>query len=633
MRSKTSFFNRQIFRTALSRFWPLWGAYALVLFVLVPLHLINGSHDSTDLLLSVSYQILSMGWQAGCVVSFVMAAATAMCVFGYLYNQRLTGMMASLPVKRGSMYFSSFLAGFAAMAGIDVLIFLLTLAAEAGAGQVAISYLWQWLAIMVMMNLTFYGFASLCAMLTGNLAVLPLVYAVLEFTVAAVEYLVRNLLSIFVFGMTTNGSTLDFLSPVFKIMSESPGTVTTAEGTITSAYLTPEQWTLLGVYAAVGLVLAAAGLLLYKNRRMEYSTDVVAVKCLKPVFKYCMTFGCALVLGMLFFSIAFSRSQSIGALYFIILFMLCGAFIGYFAADMLMKKTFRVFSGNWRGYIISCLVIAALMFSCRYDVFGYERHIPDADSIQSATVNINGDFITLEDPDNISALVNVQKSIVANKDLHFNASYNGGATVAMHLTYELKNGSFYSRSYSVSAGDGQGADSDILALQDVVNSKEAISCRKATKVAMIPENVSSCAIDYYDSETGQYTTETLTADQAVELYNNCILPDIENGTLGRLWLVTDGTDYSEKVYAAHISINLFDSAAKKDPADYDKNSYDYFETALTTDAVNTLAWLAKNTDIKLVLEKDVPVDQGNYGKTYTESAAVVMPTPTATAAG
>jgi len=102
MQSKTSFFNGRIYRTTLARFWPLWGAYAMIMFIITTLPMM-GRYASENAQSLTTDQLLQNGWNAGCIASVIMAAATAMCVFGYLYNARHTGMMAALPVKRGAM--------------------------------------------------------------------------------------------------------------------------------------------------------------------------------------------------------------------------------------------------------------------------------------------------------------------------------------------------------------------------------------------------------------------------------------------------------------------------------------------------------------------------------------------------
>ena len=81
MRSKTSFFNAAIYRHTLKRFWPLWGAYAMILFIITPLRLMGTNltnYAQADKLYLVTGQILRAAWTDGCVLSFIMAAATAM---------------------------------------------------------------------------------------------------------------------------------------------------------------------------------------------------------------------------------------------------------------------------------------------------------------------------------------------------------------------------------------------------------------------------------------------------------------------------------------------------------------------------------------------------------------------------
>ena len=40
MQSKTSFFNRTIFRKTVSRFWPLWAAHLVIWIIILPIPLL-----------------------------------------------------------------------------------------------------------------------------------------------------------------------------------------------------------------------------------------------------------------------------------------------------------------------------------------------------------------------------------------------------------------------------------------------------------------------------------------------------------------------------------------------------------------------------------------------------------------
>jgi ABC-2 type transport system permease protein len=610
MQSKTSFFNKRIFFSSLSRFWPLWGAYILVLFAIIPLPMLGGGADQQAQYLT-SGGIMSEGWSGGCIVSAIMAAATAMCVFGYLYSSRHTGMMTSLPIRRGAMYFSTFSAGLAAMLASDLIIFLITLLAEAGINSVNMVYLWQWLAVTAMMNLTFYGFAAFCAMLTGNLVVLPLVYAVLEFTAWAVENLVRGLLSLFVFGLPNSGSgIMTFLSPIIKLTSG--GIDVTYSGDVAVVTMAQGQWQMLGAYCAAGAVFAALGLLLYRKRRMESATDVVAVKILRPVFKYCLAVGCALVFGLWLYSTIYaSRPVTVTSFCVLLLLMFAGAFIGYFAADMLMKKTFRVFSGNWKGYVILCCIGAALVLCCRFDIFGYEKHVPDAAQVKSVTIQTAGDTVELSDPDNVAAAVALHSDIAANKEKY---ARSDETIYSITIRYKLENGKTMVRSYDLSGSFGNAGDpaSGAGKLQALINTNEAISSRKTLTLPVTVKNIRYCNISYYDKTIGGYTDVSLTPEQAVQFYTECVLPDIDDGALGRIWLDTYGSDYESKVYALTVNMDLYDSAVESaadqsaagTKASVIGTTDQLFFTTLTVDASRTLAWIKANTKIEPILMKE-----------------------------
>lgn len=643
MRSKTSFFNAGIYRHTLKRFWPLWGAYAMVLFIMTPLRLMGTdltNFEHADKLYLVTGQILRAAWTEGCLLSFIMAAATAMAVFGYLYNSRLTGLMTSLPIKRGTMYISVFSAGLTAMLCSDAVVFAITILAEAGIGLLNMAYLWQWLGILIMMNITFYGFAAFCAMLTGNIIVLPLVYTVLQVTAWVVETLARALLQVFVFGMTSAGGAVTFLSPIVMLTNFQPGARyvydSAAGGSVSSfTYITSGQWWLLIAYCVAGAAFAVLGLLLYRKRRMETSTDVVAVRVLRPAFKYCLAAGCALILGVWLVHIIFGSGYSLRKFWLILLFTLAGEFIGYFAADMLIKKTFRVFSGNWKGFAILSCVIFALMLCCRFDIFGYETHYPGTDAVESVTIFTAGDSVMLKDAENIADTIAVQRSIVENKAEN---AAEGQDYNPCTITYVLKNGRKLTRTYPVKMTEALAADpnSDLSKLQSLLNTQEAIDSRKTTHVPITEKNITSAYISYYDAERRSNEQITLTPAQTAELYSKAIVPDVASGALGRIWLMT-GSDYYSKVYAVTFYINLYDASALPAASNgaYNEKYYDYFQTTLTVDAVNTLKWLADNTDIVPVMEKTADEAQQKLKDGITTDAVkvpAVTPMP-ATAAG
>ena len=661
MRSKTSFFNATLFFKTVSRFWPLWLAYLGIWVLLMPMNL-HASLRWNDSAISAQRQILSGAIEGGLIFGVIAAVLAVMAVWSFLYNARSMSGTASLPLRREGVFLSVSLAGLLPLLATHVLVALLTLGILGLHGVPAVGAVLQWLAVVSLILLFFYGFALLCAQLTGNILVLPVVYTVLNFTAYVVEAVVTSLLSVFVYGLDATGNMkLEFLSPAIRIYSRLQRRTIDHFDPVKQTYETVgyylDGWSTLIVYALVGVALAGFALWLYRRRKMETAGDVVAIEILKPVFKYCLSFGCALVLGMLLYS--FFRLEDNGQLETMLTllgFMVLGAFIGYFAAEMLIHKSFRVWRGHWRGLGISLAVMALLMFAMEFDLFGYERRVPETGEVENVMIRASGENVLLEDPENIAAAIALHESIIENKTWHEGAgrsSYSGAAeTVAVEdikyvsyvetkpversqncwIDYQLSDGRTLSRRYTLRYVLGDPATyGDTLTLQQLLNCQEAIDQRKATAFALTAENIIDGYVraqifaheveglegvyggmmDFYDVKTGEYLddlrwaeeghsyygtcTWEFTAEELEELYYTCILPDIADGTLGRIWLITDG-DYYSTVYNANINIDgrIPRPKSKMGEYAYEPYLYEYFDTHPTVDSVRTNAWLREH---------------------------------------
>lgn len=621
MPSKTSFFNKALFLNLLARFWPVWAVYALIWTIALPLPQIAQLSEKyqdgipQDVLASIGSYTLEAGWLIGAILSLITCLAAAMAVFSYLYNAKSAGFIASLPIRREGMFVTAFTAGLTGLLAANVLVFALTVLVQAICGVLVITYLLQWLAIVSMLNVFFYGFACLCAMLTGHIVVLPLVYMVLNFTVAVVEVIVRYLLDGIVFGLSVKGSMLSFMSPIVYLLTNYSiiGVAETVNNdtSIVSYYMESSCWQALALYAAVGIVFAALALLLYRKRRMESASDVVAIPTLRPVFKYCMAFGCAVVLGAALYLLIFSANDLTGMATLLVLLsmMLIGGAIGYFAADMMMKKSFRVFNKrSWGGLLIFSACVVVVMFAAEFDVFGFERRLPSSDRIDSVFVYTYSCNSTFTQGDNIEAVRELHQSIINNKALHENASTGYySSSIYLNIEYTLDNGSVFRRSYYLAADDEtlEDEDCDARLLNELMNTTEAIETRKQLNIPMTESNVDYAQIDYYDIETKSYNRIYLTAREAVELYETCILPDMEDGNIGRIWLFIDES-YYENVYSATFSVDLY---MQNEDGLY---SGEYFYTTVLTTSERTLKWLERH-GITPVLESHIDSDYtGSY---------------------
>ncbi len=635
MKSKTSFFNRTLFLNLLKRYWPIFAGYFLIWLIILPVSLTNriqywqqlplefGS-DIRVLIPNIGQQVLQFGLYGGVIMSGIFGMLIAMAAFNYLYNAKSVSMMCSLPVRREGVFLSVFSSGLVAMFVTNIIIFLITLGVEASFGVLAMSYGYtlQWLAMVCMMNLFFYGFATLVASLTGHIFVLPIVYIILNFTVYVVEMLIRTIMSMFIYGISTNSSSAfaAFSPPVNLLISSHIEGTLKDPNNYNSAVIgySCNAWTALAVYAAVGIVFAVVAMLLIKHRRMETAGDVVAVKPLRPVFKYCLSVGCALVFGLLIFTTAFNSPSTINGIrgmLFMLAFMLFGAFIGYFAAEMLMQKTLHVFKGGkWLGFGVTAVIISALMFCGEFDVFGIESKLPAASEVQNVSIQCNSEPVLLEKPENIEAAIKIHSDIISHKNA--NEQYTGNYNVNYYyvtIIYTYKNEKTLTRNYTIYPD----ASSDIYALNDLINVMEAIDYRKELSVPVRVETISDANISYFDKAEGTYKNINLSPERAYQLYSECILPDIDDGVLGKVWLVTDDA-YMNNVYDCTVNFSVNERIKE------DQYNNDYFYTTLTVDSQRTNKWISDNYGLTLsTMGESSEIQYSNSdASVYAKNAAV-----------
>lgn len=436
MRSKTSCFNSTLFRKNLSRYWPLWGlaSFGGAMFPLAMLLelLHNGFRFWSPLeTRQAYYTVLSYGVP---VISIVYAILCAMAVWSYLYNARSVGMMHTLPVRREGLFVTNVLSGLTMMAiPYAVTGVLLVLVSLLFGGFEPVGVLVTVLGVMGE-SLFFFGLATFCAFIVGNVFMLPALYGLLNFIAVLTDFMVNLLAQGFCFGLNSSYSgTVEWLSPVVYLVQKiSPNNtyetqwVTDRLGgqryeTSVLTCVTLENGWLIAAYAAAGAALLGLAWLLYRRRRSESAGDVVAVGWMKPVFRYGCAVYAAILGGRLLYALLWESFQNgqYFALLPMILCMIAGGAVGYYAASMLLAKTPRVFKTTWKGMLAVALGCAALCGAMKYDLFGVTRRVPTPDSVKLVNVYAAGSNYYLtpgKDDALIEKVRTLHQTIIDDKD-------------------------------------------------------------------------------------------------------------------------------------------------------------------------------------------------------------------------
>lgn len=590
MKSRISLFNAGLAANLLRRCWPVWGGYFALLLLCFPINMADRLRDVNVNVTSFDRSVMQMGLNMG-YVSIAVSVLAVMLVFSWLYTAKGSGMMCSLPVRRETLFMTAFLTGFVPMLLADLVAVLLSAALTVGSGYYSLDAYMDALTVLVTMNFSFYCFAVFCAMLTGSIIIMPVVFAVLNCTVYVAESCVRAILSAFVYGMLNSGAALGAFSPLVYIMSEVRVAAIHGENSIVNYSMMGMP--MLCIYCVAGLALAIAALLILRKRNMEVATDTVALPILKPIFKYCLTAGCAVVLGpVVYENMYYNYFVGWHAAAVMALLMLAGALIGYVAAEMLIRKQVMVFKTlRWKGFAVVCCSILVFVAAFELDVFGYERYVPKADKVQQVEIWMGN--TTLSEPENIQRVLELQQQIIDNKAIN---ETNEDCS-PIYFNYLMENGKYMSRFYRIPMSRIDQPEGELMGLQAICNLQEAIDRRCETEIPVTEDTIMGFAVStwYYDND-GQYHDRYLqfTAQEAVDFYENYLLPDIKAGTMGRYWFLHN-TQHYETQANVRFELNLSERAMLSDP----KLNYDteYFSFNLNMDAVNCFRWLEENTDI------------------------------------
>lgn len=590
MKSKISFFNAGIFKSMLKRFWPLWTAYFAVWFMSLPLpSLVARLQGVKESAVTVVAAAMKTSVGASVVSAFVMGIFAAMAVFGFLYNSRSCGMIASTPVRREAVFCSAYLAGALPVIAANLLIAVLNWLFTLSSG-IEGACIFKMNAILFAVNsmefLIFFSIAAFIAMLTANIVALPVLYLIFNFVFLGMEYVVRMLYGMFVFGY--NGlpdCILEFMSPLIYLFTRISLNASQATISLTN-------WSALLGYIISAVVLTAAALLLYRKRRMESAGDVIAVKSLRPVFKFCVTACAALCFGLLFFVIISTLFTSLSMSMLILSAgLIIGAFIGYFASEMLLKKSFHVFKGNWKGFVITIILCIVFAFVCVTDLFDLSSQLPDVDDIEAINCDSENGGVDIKNRSDIEAILKVNKAIIDDRDKYEGLDYTDYESVGyVSLRYKLKDGHSVYRGYTVLIDDNYKAYYAALGSVNIVK-----SCF-TPEIPVTVQNVYDASFEY-PSGSGELNSISLTPEQAVDFYDNALMKDIESGAKKPLISETAETGNNDDgfVTGSYVYIEL----VSVPDAPNEEDTYDSLVIEIDADCTECIAWVKANLNIDL----------------------------------
>ena len=444
MLSKTS--CSKLLRKNLTRFAPLWALYSLFLMLCIA---ICASYDGLNYWFVSGFKGMMNTMP---IFSCGYAFLTANLLFGDLYTPRMCYSLHAFPVKRETVFGANVAAGILAAVvpnGIFAVICAPLLAQASVPGAAALAW-WFFLA-STLGYLFFFGTAVLCAMLAGNRLGHAALYGVVSLGGGLAYFLVDTVFTPMLYGVLTPGRPFRLLSPVVYMVDRLPLIELTCESKRVGntveywgTYTLASGWGYMAGMAALGLVLLGAALWLYRRRALEKAGDFLAVDHLDSVVLVALSL-CA---GTVFTTVGSTIEHKLA-----LLFLAVGVVVGWFAGEMLLKRTTRVFRGRtFLGLGALVLVLAVSLGLTKLDVLGIEDRIPDVGKAErillDGSIQLNPEDYELVRTFHSQALADR----VSDTDRMAYAREDSPRIYSYTILYELGGGNDMRRSYSVKEG-------------------------------------------------------------------------------------------------------------------------------------------------------------------------------------
>lgn len=456
MKSKKSFFNKTLFMKNVLLYWPLWGVYTIFLFCMQPGMIWVNNYNANfrsdyQMINRVRNLISTLSMEGYIVLIAFFAIFFGMALYNYLYNSKSANMIHALPVDRTQLYGTNVLSGLSFLIVPQVFVAILSVIVCLGYGITKVHYVGIWLLMSMGTSIVAFSIVTFCAMFTGLLVAMPVYVIFFNLLSHWVYYIIYVVVTVFGYGINNIGmlgsKIAEMTSPFYCFM----GNVSIYRDYDLAGNLRGigvEGVDILCAYLLVALVLYVISYVLYQKRKIESAGDLITIGWMKPVFRFVAGLSGGIFLGLMLRELL--RSIGIACpLPVAIVFMLITGAIAYFAADMLLCKSFHVFKKkNWIG----CGVCSIALLVTFFGVYAYseklEQYIPEQEHIVSATMNMGYDVRLYEEE--TAAILDIHKQIVEEKEYAEKYLDNGGYKYEhVSIYYEMENGENIRRSYSI----------------------------------------------------------------------------------------------------------------------------------------------------------------------------------------
>jgi len=443
MKSRTLCCKGTVLRKDIARFAPLWAIYLIGGLLVMMSMIASGSEDSAARSLASTIGPFS-------VINMIYAALCAQMLFGDLFKSRMCNALHAMPLRRESWFLTHVTAGmlFSLVPHVIAVVLMSLILEEFW--FVAL----YWLLGMTLEYLFFFGLAVFSVFCAGNRFAQVAVYGIINFASMIVAWFVDTIYEPLLYGVDLPDAVYVPFCPVVQMCTSTvllrferiQTNIHYYENQIWEYKGLGEGWDYLILCAVLGVVLLVAALLLYRRRKLECAGNFIAVKPLEPVFQVVFTLCAGGVVS------AFGEIFDGGY----IVYLVVGLVVGWFVAQMLLRRTVKVF--QWKTFLLLAVfgvVMGGSLLLTQMDLLGVTRWVPKAEQVAVVEVNAgsqisthSSNYLKMENSEQIQTVINAHDTIIQEGAV----SRNNAPYRTFTIRYTMKDGRQVSRTYQLYSG-------------------------------------------------------------------------------------------------------------------------------------------------------------------------------------
>jgi ABC-2 type transport system permease protein len=260
----------------------------------------------------------AISMEADMIFIFVMALVTGMAMFSYLYNSRACNMIHAMPVTRRQLFSTNVLTGLLFMWIPQIVKYIMSFVICISYGNTKVVHIGINLLATMGISFFMYSLVCLCAMITGQLVSVAVMYAVVNLLYGGAVIAIANVLTYVSYGLSymefVRKISATWFAPMLQLLNR-VGFHPTMKNAGDDYYCI--KYTFRGTNTIVVYVIAAAVIYfisykIYKHRDLENAGSFIAIPKLKPVFRWGLGSLGGLILSIVAASLLLGLRISIG---------------------------------------------------------------------------------------------------------------------------------------------------------------------------------------------------------------------------------------------------------------------------------------------------------------------------------